>query len=223
MSAKFQTPRIVSRAVNEYVLKHGFRESKVAEKLRLATANHESSVMMGDPTEASMFKVLLPAMGAKNIIEVGVYTGYTTLVMADAVGPEGKIVALDVNDDYAKIGKPFWKEAGVDDRIDLRIGPAKDSLQSMVDEVLHDTFDFAFIDADKPGYIEYYELLMKLVRKNGIIAIDNVFWSGDVFDESITDSDTVALRNITQHVKKDDRVDHVMLPFADGVTLVRKK
>jgi predicted O-methyltransferase YrrM len=222
-TAKFNNPKFVSKAVNDYTLKWGFKESSIAEQLRLETANHERSIMMGDPSEAALFSVLLPAMGVKKVIEVGVFTGYTTLIMAQALGKEGTIVALDVSEEYCSIGKKYWKEAGVDGRIDLRIAPAQDSLKAMLANGEEGTYDFAFIDADKTNYKNYYELLLQLIRPNGIIAIDNVLWSGKVLDESITDDDTAALREISKHVYEDERVEHVLLPFADGVTLVRKK
>eukprot|EP00538_Stauroneis_constricta_P006964 CAMPEP_0119547538 /NCGR_PEP_ID=MMETSP1352-20130426/1637_1 /TAXON_ID=265584 /ORGANISM="Stauroneis constricta, Strain CCMP1120" /LENGTH=223 /DNA_ID=CAMNT_0007592485 /DNA_START=220 /DNA_END=891 /DNA_ORIENTATION=- len=223
MKAKFVAPMIISKPVNDYVLKTGFTESKAAEGLRLATANHPYGIMMGDPAEAALFKVLLPSIGAKRVIEVGVFTGYTTLIMAEALGPEGKVFALDVSDEFPSIGKPFWKQGGVEDRIDLQIAPAKESMQKMLDDGLQGTIDFAFIDADKTGYRDYYEMLLKLVRKNGIIAIDNVLWHGKVMDESVTDDDTVALRTLNAFVQTDERVEHVLLPIADGVTLVRVK
>jgi predicted O-methyltransferase YrrM len=179
---------------------------------------------MGDPVEAAMFSVLLPAIGAKRVIEVGVFTGYSTLIMAQALGPEGKILALDVNEDFVSIGKPYWEKANVSDRIDLRIAPAGETLQQLLDEGQEGTFDFAFIDADKTNYKLYYELLLKLIRRNGIIAIDNVLWGGRVLDtDNFQDDETVALREISEYVYKDERVEHAMLPFADGVTLVRKK
>lgn len=207
----------------------GFNETPVAKELRLATAQHPWSVMMGDPAETAMFKVLLPAIGAKKIIEVGVFTGYTTLVMAQAIATDdetSKIVALDIQDEFVSIGKPYWEKAGVDKKIDLRLGPAAESLQKLLEEGEGQagTFDFAFIDADKTNYKVYYELLLKLIRKNGIIAIDNVLWKGRVMDtENHNDDDTVALREINKYVQADDRVESVLLPFADGVTLVRKK
>jgi predicted O-methyltransferase YrrM len=222
--AKFHNPKFVSQQVNEYTLNYGFRESAAAKKLRIETAAHERAIMMGDPTEAALFAVLLPAFGAKRVIEVGVYTGYTTLILAQALPTNGRLVALDVTEEYCTIGKKYWNEAGVQDKIDLRIGPAAESLQSMLEEKGEEgTYDFAFIDADKTNYKTYYELLLKLLRPNGIIAIDNVLWGGKVLDPSVTDKDTEALREISQHVYNDDRVEHVLLPFADGVTLVRKK
>lgn len=223
--AKFENPKFVSKKVNDYVLQKGFHENDVAVRLRLETTKHARSVMMGDPTEAALFgSVLLPAIGAKKILEIGVFTGYTTLIMANAVGASGKVVALDVNDDFCSIGKPFWEEANVADRIDLRIGPALDSLEALIEDGQAGTFDFCFIDADKVNYQSYYEKALQLLRSNGIIAIDNVLWGGKVLDEeNHQDEDTVALRKISDFVMDDDRVEHVLLPFADGVTLVRKK
>eukprot|EP00540_Astrosyne_radiata_P011013 CAMPEP_0116825150 /NCGR_PEP_ID=MMETSP0418-20121206/1797_1 /TAXON_ID=1158023 /ORGANISM="Astrosyne radiata, Strain 13vi08-1A" /LENGTH=226 /DNA_ID=CAMNT_0004453609 /DNA_START=43 /DNA_END=723 /DNA_ORIENTATION=+ len=221
--AKYLDPKIVRKDVNDYVLKLGFHETEQAKALRIKTSELPKSNMMGDPTESAMFNVLLPAMGAKKVLEVGVFTGYTTLILAQAVGKDGTVVAMDITDEYPKVGEPYWKQAKVRDRIDLRIGPAAESLQGLIDDGQEGTYDFAFIDADKPSYQNYYELLLKLLRPNGIIAIDNVLWDGDVLDEKVTDEDTVALREISSYVYKDDRVEHVMLPFADGVTLVRKK
>jgi len=221
---KFADPKFVAKDVNDYVLKLGFRESDPVEKLRLATASHPRSVMMGDPIEAAMFGVLLPAMGAKKVVEVGVFTGYTTLILAQAVGADGKVIALDVTDEYAAIGKPYWEQAGVADRVDLRVAPAADSLRAMISNGESGTVDFAFIDADQASYEEYYELLLKLLRKDGIIAIDNVLWSGIVLTAAAEDDhDTKALQSISNIVHEDDRVEHVLLPIADGVTLVRKK
>ena len=222
-SAKYQNPKFVSPAVHNYVLQLGFDESPAAAQLRETTAQHALRIMMGDPSEAALFKVLLPAMGAKRVIEVGVFTGYTTLVMAEALGENGKIFALDVSEEFTNIGKEYWKAAGVEERIDLMIAPAMESLQKLLDQGLGGTVDFAFLDADKINYEQYYELLLQLIRKNGIIAIDNVLWGGKVLDDSVMDEDTVALREISKLVHKDDRVEHVLLPFADGFTLVRKK
>lgn len=224
-TAKFENPKIVAKPVNDYVLKFGFNETPFAQELRLATASHPRAIMMGDPVEAAFFQVLLPAIGAKKVLEVGVFTGYTTLIMAQAIAQDGgTIVALDINDDFVSIGKPYWEKAGVQNVIDLRLGPAADSLQNLLNEGGQEgAFDFAFIDADKINYKVYYELILKLLRRNGIIAIDNVLWGGRVLDDGIVDPDTVALREISQYVQQDDRVEAVLLPFADGVTLVRKK
>ncbi|KAG7345505.1 O-methyltransferase [Nitzschia inconspicua] len=221
---KFLEPKIVSKPVNDYALKYGFREDPVATELRHITADHPRSRMMGDPNEAAFFSnVLMPAMNAKKIVEIGVFTGYTTLQLAKAVGEDGTVLALDVSDEFTCIGKPYWKKAGVADRIQLIIAPAVETLQKILDDGQAETFDFVFIDADKVHYGTYYELSLQLLRKNGIVAIDNTLWGGKVLDEqSHQDNDTDAIRAISKHVMTDDRVDHVLLPFADGVTLVRK-
>lgn len=182
---------------------------------------------MGDPLEAALFHVLLPALGVTRVIEIGVFTGYTTLQLARAVGPTGKVVALDVNEEFVSVGRPYWEKAGVADRIDLRIGSAVESLKNIIAEEQENqslgSFDFCFVDADKTNYKEYYELCIRLIRPNGIIAIDNTLWGGRVLDDKCQDESTVAVREINKFIFNDNRVDHVLLPLADGVTLVRKK
>ena len=245
--AKFLQPKIISPAIHGYVSQVGFRESAIAQELRLATAAHPYSVMMGDPLEAALFRFVLNILPqASTIVEVGVFTGYTTLVMAEALQekhPQNttttssttttpRIIALDVNDEFVEIGKPYWQKAGVDGMIDLRIGPALESLQQMKNtsrsnEDDETQVDFAFIDADKVNYRAYYEALVPLMRPNGIIAIDNVLWSGKVVNVTDyppgKDADTDALRALNEFVATDERVEAVLLPIADGVTLVRKK
>lgn len=221
--AKFLNPKIVSKKVNDYTFDVGFNEHPIARELRLETAKHARSIMMGDPTEAAFFGLFLKSMNAKTVVEVGVFTGYTTLIMADALGPSGKIVGLDINPEFVQIGEPYWKSAGVDERIEMKYGPAVESLRDMI-TTYSETVDFAFIDADKTNYKNYYELLLPLMRQGGIIALDNVLWGGKVVDETVQDDDdTNALRDISQFIKTDSRVEHVLLPFADGITLVRKK
>jgi predicted O-methyltransferase YrrM len=218
--AKFASQKFVQQQVFDHVMQIGFKETAATKALRLATATHPRAVMMGDPVEAALFGVLLPSMNCKKVIEVGVFTGYTTRVLAECLQSDGIVVALDITDEH--IMKELWKD--VQHKIDLRIGPAVETLKAMVaDENNLESYDFAFIDADKSSYKLYYELLLKLLRPNGLIAIDNVLWGGKVLDDSVQDEDTVALREISMHVHQDSRVVHVMLPFADGVTLVRKK
>ena len=246
--AKFLKPKIISPAIHAYVSQVGFRESAIAKELRLATAAHPYSVMMGDPLEAALFRFVLNILPqVSTIVEVGVFTGYTTLVMAEALQekhPQNttttssstssppRIIALDVNDEFVKIGKPYWQKAGVDGMIDLRIGPALESLQQMMNTTSRNEddetqVDFAFIDADKVNYRAYYEALVPLMRPNGIIAIDNVLWSGKVVNVTDyppgKDADTDALRALNEFIAADERVEAVLLPIADGVTLVRKK
>jgi O-methyltransferase len=170
----------------------------------------------------------------KILLEIGFFTGYTMLIMDQALADtRGKVVALDhINNEYVSIGKPYWEKAGVLDHIQVILGPAVESLQKMIpldddddddDKVEEKFFDFIFIDADKLNYKKYYELSLQLLQPNGIIAIDNTLWGVEVLDYEVNDPDTTALREITKLVHTDTRVEHVLLPFADGVTLVRKK
>ncbi|KAL3934154.1 MAG: hypothetical protein SGBAC_010066 [Bacillariaceae sp.] len=222
--AKFANPDFVAPKLHAYVQELGFQESPILQRLRLETADHPRARMMGDPSEAALFRLLISALNVKRIVEVGVFTGYTTLAMAQSLPESGTvIVGLDVSEEFTNVGKPYWKEAGVEHKIDLRLGPALESLDKMIAGGEESAYDFAFIDADKVNYGGYYERLLRLVRPNGIIAIDNVLWSGRVVDPKEQGDDTVALRQLNKLVHEDDRVEHVMLPFADGVTLVRKK
>lgn len=220
-------PTFLAPEVNDYVIKVGYNESPISKALRLATAKHPHGRLMFGPAEAAMFQVLLPAIGAKRVVEVGVFTGYSTMIMAKSIDSSGTVYALDISDEYVnEIGRRYWDQENVTDRIDLRIAPAAETLESLLedDDVGPDSIDFAFIDADKVNYKTYYELLLPLIRQNGIIAFDNVLWGGKVWDTQTYDDEiTLALRDISEHVKNDTRVEHVMLPLSDGVTLVRKK
>lgn len=154
---------------------------------------------------------------------IGVFTGYTTLGMALALPDDGKVIGLDVSKEYTDIGRPYWQEAGVANKIDLRLQPALDSLDQLLANNEAGTFDFVFIDADKPNYINYYEKSLQLLRKDGIIAIDNTLWGGRLINTSINDNSTVTIRQLNEFIKTDERVDFVLLVISDGVTLVRKK
>lgn len=174
---------------------------------------------------------LIRALGAKKAIEIGTYTGYSALCIALALPKDGVVVACDINDAWANIGKKYWKEAGVSDRIDFRLGPALSTIEELLTSGQGGTFDFAFIDADKSNYIRYYEATLSLLRPGGIIAIDNVLLFGSVVDPGvlstdlrsrISDADISVLRELNEKIGKDSRVDMSMLPVADGLTLVRK-
>uniref|UniRef100_V5HLC7 Putative o-methyltransferase n=1 Tax=Ixodes ricinus TaxID=34613 RepID=V5HLC7_IXORI len=179
--------------------------------------------MMGHPSELQLIQLLLKATGAKKYLEVGVFTGCSALAAALALPPDGKVVGLDVCKEYVDIGRPFWKEAGVDHKIDIRIGNALESLDRAIADGEANTFDFAFIDANKEGYDDYYERCLQLVRQNGLIAFDNVLWHGRVYDAGDNSLDTVALRKINEKLGKDTRVDISMLTIGDGITLALKK
>jgi caffeoyl-CoA O-methyltransferase len=166
--------------------------------------------------------LLVRLLGARKTLEVGVFTGYSAMVVAKAMGPKGKVVALDVSEEFTAIARRHWTKAAIADRIDLRIRPATDSLKGLVAAGEGNTFDFAFIDADKANYDTYYEYALKLVRQGGLIAIDNVLWQGNVADSTDQSVDTVAIRAINQKIHDDSRVETSMVPIGDGLTLALK-
>jgi len=182
----------MTKPICDYVLEKGTREHPQMKELREVTNSHKRALMMAPPDEANFFMLLLKSIQAKKVIEVGVYTGYTTLALALAVPDDGKVVALDITDEYPNIGKPYWEKAGVSKKIHLIVGPATESLSKLITNGEQGTFDFGFIDADKPNYTNYYEALLVLVRKGGLIAIDNVLWHGSVIKHS-TEPNTVAI------------------------------
>jgi len=212
----------ISPELYTYIIQHSLRERDEQKALREKTLTLPNFMMQGAPDEAQLFQFLLKLTGAKKAVEVGVFTGYTTLALALALPEDGKVVACDITDEYLKIGKPFWAQAGVAHKIDVRIGPATDTLEKLLNEGQENSFDFAFIDADKTNYPAYYEKCLKLIRRGGIIAIDNVLFHGSVVDPTNTDENTVAIRQLNDCVFKDERVDISMLGIADGVTLCRK-
>eukprot|EP01088_Endostelium_zonatum_P022546 TRINITY_DN9802_c0_g1_i1.p1 TRINITY_DN9802_c0_g1~~TRINITY_DN9802_c0_g1_i1.p1 ORF type:complete len:227 (+),score=33.67 TRINITY_DN9802_c0_g1_i1:72-752(+) len=205
-----------------YILNTGNRENEHMRELRTKTLDHARAIMMSAPEQILFFQFLFKSLNVKKVIEVGVFTGYGTLGMALGLPADGKIIACDVSDEYASIGKPFWEKAGVSSKIDLIIGPATETIENLLQKGEGGTFDFAYIDADKPNYHHYYEGALNLLRTGGIIALDNVLWSEKVLDESLTDVPTVALRELNAKIHKDKRVEISMLALGDGVTFVRK-
>jgi len=203
-----------------YVMNH-INDTDVQKALRHRVEVESEAEMSGAPDEAAFFAWLLRLRGAKKVLEVGVFRGATTLAMALALPADGKVVGLDVSEEFVATGREAWATAGVTDKIDLRIAPAVESMERLLAEGAADTFDFAFIDADKANYGAYYELALKLVRVGGVIAIDNVLWSGRFLqghpDAETDDSKAIALLN--EKVRTDRRVNATMLPVADGVYL----
>jgi caffeoyl-CoA O-methyltransferase len=204
--------------ISRYIEEHAVREAPVLRELRKATAPVKWSGMQIGADQGNLMALLVKLMGAKRCLEIGTYTGYSALAVALALPKDGKIVCCDISEEFTSVGKPFWKKARVNHKIDLRIGPALETLKK-----LKGPFDFVFIDADKGNYLNYYERCLKLVRRGGLIAIDNVLWSGEVANEKAQDDMTVALRKFNERVHKDERVDLVMLSVGDGVTLARKR
>jgi len=223
---KAHNPLKLTVELYQYALDHSLRELDIARRLREETDTlGRIARMQAAPDEGQFLSLLLRLMGGKKVIEVGVFTGYTTLVLAHSLkGVDGaRIIALDINDEWTSIGKKYWQEAGVEELIDLRLKPATESLQQLLDDGQAGTFDLVFIDADKTGYDNYYELGLKLLRQNGLIVIDNTLWGGRVLDQNDQTEDTNAIRALNAKISKDERIDVTLLPFADGVTLCRKK
>jgi caffeoyl-CoA O-methyltransferase len=167
--------------------------------------------------------VLLELIGARRTLEVGVFTGYSSLITALALPADGEVTALDISDEFTRLAKPFWEAAGVAHKIDLRLAPALETLDALLAEGRAGTYDFCFIDADKNNYDGYYERALKLLRQGGLIAIDNVLWGGDVADPNANDPDTAALKALNEKLHGDARVSLSMIPIGDGLTLARKR
>ena len=214
---------LTSEAVERYVGEVISRETDVQRRLRAETARLPNGGMQIGADQGAFFAMLVRLTGARQALEIGTFTGYSALAVASALPADGRLVACDVSEEWTSIGRRYWEEAGVSSRIDLRIGPAADTLSALMAGGAAGSFDFAFIDADKTGYDAYYEGCLKLVRPGGLIAIDNVLWSGAVADPEAGDADTLALRALNLKVRDDDRVESCLLTVGDGVTLVRKR
>lgn len=209
--------------VHAYLMDVSLREDAVARSLREATAEMPERNMQIAPEQGQFMALLLQMLGARHCIEVGVFTGYSSLVMASVLPPDGRIVACDISETYTRMARPFWERAGVAERIDLRLGPAMDTLSGLLATEGPDGFDFAFIDADKSRYDDYYEICLRLLKPGGVVAIDNTLWHGTVADPSVSDRDTEAIRALNAKLLGDDRIDLSLLPIGDGLTLCRKR
>lgn len=205
----------------EYILGN-LRETKVQEELRAETAGLEQAVMQISPVQGQFMQMLVRIIGASKILEIGVFTGYSSLCMALALPEDGKIIGCDISEEYTSMARRYWKKAGVEGKIDLRLAPAAETLERLLERGEAGSFDMAFIDADKENYERYYALLMDLIRPGGLILIDNTLWSGKVADPSVTDPDTTAIRRLNAKIQMDPRVYISLLPIADGLTLVYK-
>ena len=211
----------LSAELNAYLEQFGVREPEVLRHLREATARMPEAQMQIAVEEGALLSLLVRLTGARRIVEVGTFTGYSSTAMALALPPGGSIVCCDVSKEYTDVALRAWAEAGVADRIELRLAPAVETLDGLLDAGAAGSFDFAFIDADKPSYAAYYDRSLRLVRAGGLIAIDNVLWSGRVADPSDQDESTLAIRALNAAIAADQRVDLAMVPIADGLTLAR--
>lgn len=206
-----------------YLVDHSVHEPEVLTALRHETAQHPMAQMQIAPEQGQFMALLVQLLGVKKALEVGVFTGYSALRVALALPPEGKLVACDVSEEYTAIARRYWEKAGVAAKIDLRIAPAAETLNELIQAGETNSFDFAFIDADKSSYPTYYEQVLQLVRPGGLIALDNVLWSGQVADPAVQDRRTNTLRALNDTIHNDDRVVASLIPIADGLTLAMKK
>jgi O-methyltransferase len=204
-------------AVVDYVRRYGVREPDVLARLRERTAPMEMANMQIGPDQGAFMATIVRLVGARRILEIGTFTGYSSTVMALAMPPDGRMLCCDVSREWTDIAREAWQEAGVAERIELRLGPAVETVASLEDA----SFDLAFIDADKPSYDAYYEGCLRVVRPGGLIMIDNTLWSGRVADPSENDEQVTAIRALNEKISVDERVDPVILPIGDGLTLAR--
>lgn len=211
----------ISDSVEDYLRTHT-RESATAARLREETARLPQARMQIGPDQAAFLALLVRSIGAQRCIEIGTFTGYSALAVSAALPAHGKLVCCDINAEWTAIARRYWDEAGVAARIDLRLAPAMDTLNDLLAHG-EGQYDFAFIDADKSGYGNYYEACLKLLRPGGLIALDNMLWSGRVADPSQHDADTDAIRALNAKIHADQRVDTTLLTIGDGVMLVRKR
>jgi predicted O-methyltransferase YrrM len=207
----------------DYFTSVSVREPAILRRLREETAANPRATMQVPPEHGQFLGLLVQLMGARRTIEVGVFTGYSSLSVALALPNDGRILACDVSEEYTLVARRYWKEAGVDHMIDLRIGPALDTLKELLAQRQQGRFDFAFIDADKANYENYYEHAFELIRPGGLIAIDNVLWHGQVIDPNVNDADTLAIRALNKKLLNDTRINLSIVPISDGLTLCYKR
>jgi predicted O-methyltransferase YrrM len=209
--------------LQDYLVRHGVREPGILRRLRDETARLPQHNMQIAPEQGALLSLLVELTGAKRCIELGTFTGYSSLVVTLAMPPDGTIVCCDISEEWTSIARRYWAEAGVADRVDLRLGPALETLDELLAGGAANTFDFAFVDANKVDYPEYHERIVQLLRLGGLAAYDNVLWGGRVADDSEQDADTLGIRRLNERLASDERVSISMLPLADGVTLARKR
>ncbi len=212
----------LNNSLYEYILSVSLREPEVLARLRAETLQQPMSMMLSAPEQGQFLALLAQLIGARKCLEVGVYTGYSTLWVALALPHDGSVLACDVSEKWTAIARRYWEEAGVAERIDLQLAPALETLDRLLAADQAGSFDFAFIDADKENYPDYYERTLQLLRPGGLMLIDNTLWSGAVADTSRQDPETCAIRALNELVHADDRVQMSLLPVADGLTLARK-
>jgi predicted O-methyltransferase YrrM len=207
----------------DYLLSVSLHEDEVLQALREETRQIDMHIMQISPDQGQFMALLVKLTGAKKILEVGTFTGYSALAMARAMPEEGELVACDISESWTNVAKKYWQQAGVTEKIKLHLAPAEETLKKILKNNAADSFDMAFIDADKKNQWTYYECCLELLRPGGVILVDNVLWNGSVINEKDESEDTEAIRLFNKKIYKDNRVEISMIPVGDGITLARKK
>lgn len=207
----------------DYLLTVSVREPRVLLELREETARLPNAGMQISPEQGQLMRLLIELMGARRCLEVGVFTGYSSTCVALSLPEDGRLVACDVSAEYTEVARRYWRRAGVEERIELRLGPALVTLDELIASGQRGSFDFSFIDADKENYINYYERSLELLRPGGLLAIDNALWGGSVADPSDERASTRAIRAVNEHIRDDERVSSSLVPIGDGLFLARKR
>lgn len=213
----------LNQPIYDYLRDVSLRESELMTALRHETAELEMAMMQIAPEQGQFMTLLVQLLSVGKAIEVGTFTGYSALAIAMGLPADGRLIACDISDEWTAIGKRYWRLAGLADKIDLRLAPAIETLDDLLNNAQAGEFDFAFIDADKQNYLNYYERCLQLLCPGGLIVVDNVLWDGSVVDPENQKPDTCAIRDFNLFVKSDQRVDISMIPLGDGLSLIRKK
>ena len=210
-------------ALKSYVADNWVHEPDALSRLRLETSQMKNAGMQIGPDQGILMSILVKLIGAKRYLEVGVFTGYSSTSVGLALPEEGEIVACDVSEEFTSMARRYWEETGISHKVKLHIAPAVETLDALLAAGEAGTFDLAFIDADKPNYLHYYQRVIELLRPNGLLLIDNVLWSGQVANPDDNSDDTVALRTVNSHIHNDPRVESCLIPIGDGLTFARKR
>ncbi|PJD93942.1 MAG: SAM-dependent methyltransferase [Legionella sp.] len=213
----------LSEPLYEYMQQIALREHPVLKELRDATKEHPLQLMQSAPEQVQFLQMLLRLVRAKHVLELGTFTGYSTLGMALALPEDGQIITCDRSKEWTDLGIPYWKKAHQEHKIDLRIGPALTTIVSLLEQGQAQSFDFVFIDADKTNYVAYYEYALQLIQPKGLIVIDNIFWGGDVIDTAVNDAQTREIRRLNTIIQQDNRVEISLLAIRDGLFLIQPK
>ena len=214
---------VLSDALYEYMLSVSLREPDVLNRLREETAKMPQHKMQISPEQGQFMALLVELTGARRCLEIGTFTGYSALSVALALPEDGRLIACDISEEFTSLAKAYWQESGVAGKIDLRLGPALETLDTLIADGESGAFDFAFIDADKVNYLVYFQRAFDLIRTGGLILVDNVLWSGAVVDPARNDDDTEAIRAFNRALADDPRISLSLVPIGDGLTLARKR